>query len=338
MIKLEKMKLSTAIYLTTIIALLLLQLALGGMTTKNTMYILIITTLPYIVFTKKYYIITPVISIFFLLGTIASLPIAVYTATGNEPSFIISSAALGFFITLFIGNMVSHAERSIRSPWVANIFGLIALYIMEFALLTALSTKSAMLIGGLGLLAHLLIATIYLTVGKYISINTPAILTEDSLVSALTAELTNSVYNSTSELEGSSGQFKLSGKSSSFGRIRLYPTLEKITTTTENKNFLKNFYLWENGKKKSIYSWLLQETIRSSEINKTKEFKSEQFIVIQKNPTSKDGSFDIIELPIKRSSKKLYFGVFTLGEKVNKKTIKKFNELAIELKLKSEGF
>ena len=73
----EKVNIKTTIYLTFMFVLFALQLYLGTLTVATGTYIVILTTIPYLFFTKKYYIIQPFIAIFFLMIVIATLPTSI---------------------------------------------------------------------------------------------------------------------------------------------------------------------------------------------------------------------------------------------------------------------
>ena len=333
----EKVNIKTTIYLTFMFVLFALQLYLGTLTVATGTYIVILTTIPYLFFTKKYYIIQPFIAIFFLMIVIATLPTSIYMITGKEPSFIVSSSILGFFITLLIGNIVSHAEWSIRSPWIANILGLLSLYLVEFTLATGLLVKNSFIIGGSGLIALVSVSCLYLMVGKYIHVNKPTTMQDNSQYLQLTERLLSSGYEQGPDLKRSEGQLLLLDTLSKNTQYRLAPIDSALTVTTEKKNYIKNYYLWKNGVRQQVYSWLLREGSKSKEQNLPKGIKAELFIVINQKAGLTDGFGDIIEIPLKRSNKNIYVGKFTLGDKVTSKTVDNFNELAVALKLKNDG-
>lgn len=332
------LNLSTVIYLTTLATLFILKYLNGGLTSEFVFLIFIVTSVPFLLITRKFYLATPIISIFFLMLTIATLPNSVYLVTGEEPSFIISSATLGFLLTLLIANQINHAEWGIKSPWIANILGLIGLYISEYILLLSTPNTSQIIIGAIGFLIFMIISTSFLTIGKYVFVHKPRNIQSDSIVQNLTDEITNSSYLHVKTGRRSEQQFTVLDKNSKYNEsYRLYFTDETIYYDNDLSD-KKQFKMIKNNKEKMLYSWFLNESTRSDESKKTKEIKSESFIVVTIDDTYSEGLIETWAIKRPRSQKYNLIGHMIIDGKDKKKFINKFNELIVELSLKKNGY
>lgn len=323
----------TTIYLTVIGVLLILQALMGGLTTSYIAVVLFLTTLPYLFITKRFYLVVPIISVLALLMTIATLPTAVYAVIGEEPSFVISSATLTFLIPLFLSNLVSHAEWSIRSPWVAALIGLGVLYFTEFSLLTGTSLDSQVLIGGLGALAGIVVSSLYLMVGGKVSVHKPTSLQSNSVVQQLSKELGSSGYLHVDSKAVSETQLLLlDTKSKTRDSFRVYPVGDEIFVDKDllEKNKVSMFI---KGKQRKLYAWLYREAGVSAERRRTKDIKGESFILMGVSDRTTIPNYEIIELSKARSKKKYYVGIINLSPTNMNKNKRLFKEMTVEIEL-----
>lgn len=328
--------LSTVIYLTVLGVLLIQQfLVNNGLNVQSFIGIVLLTTIPYIFLTKRYYYLIPFVSVFFVLMVIGSMPIAVYEITGKEPGFIIASSTLGFFITLLVGTIVSKAQWSIKSPWVANILGTTSLFIVQYLLLTATTTESQVLIGTAGLAAHLLTSLSYLMVGPSVKVNNPSPLRDQSVADRLLDFLADNGYSYVSYPKQPQRRDTLLDNNSKYDDSFRFIFSETAISLNNEKKGIKKFQFYKDGSSKNAYSWLLRESIKSKEAPRTNEVKNEHLIFVYFDDTSKISAYDTLELPIKRSSKTLNVGVLKLGKNINKETLTVVNNLLIDVSLKN---
>lgn len=329
---------STVMYFTVLGVFLVLQYFNGGLTFEMLFLTFIVTSVPYLFFTRKFYLVVPAISVFALMFTIATLPSSVYLITGEEPSFVMFSSVLAFLLTLLMSNQVSHAEWSIKSPWVANILGLIGLYSIEMGLLMKMEGVSQIIIGTVGFLAFMLISVGYITSGQYVTINKPTSLTPDSLDKSLTASMYDSMYlHVKGEADSQDEVTVLDSKSRDGASYRLYFTNDTIYYDSDSKP-KRQFKVMKDKKAKMLYSWLLQQSIKSKEIKKTKEIKTESLIVVTIDERYSDGLIETWDIPIPRTSKTNVVGHLIIDGKDNDKFIDKLTELTVELSLKENGY
>lgn len=332
------LNLSTVIYFTVIGVFIVLQYLNGGIVPELTFLIFMITTIPFLLFTKKFYLAMPVIAVFMLMLTVATLPNSVYLVTGEEPAFVMTSSILGFLLTLLIGNQVTHAEWSIKSPWVANLLGLFGLYISEFMLLIYLDKPSQILIGIVGFLTFILISISYLTIGKYVSIHAPNEMSGDRVSDSLKDAIMSKTYL---HVESKSRKRKqltvLVSKSKSKNSYRIFFTNNEIYYD-KDVPFKRQFKIIKDKKERFIYSWLLRESTISKESKKTDKIKNEMFVVISIDDKYTEGKIEIFDIKVPRSSKVNRVGHLTISGNDKKIFMNKFNELIVELSLSENGY
>lgn len=334
----KKINLYTVIYFTAIGFFLATAFFSGSLSSTVIAQILLITTLPYMFFARKFKYLIPVFSVFLVLYTIAVMPTAVYEATGEEPSFIIASAILGFFLVLLIGSFVSQAQWSIKSPWIANILGTLTLFIVEFSLLIQFGVDSQIIIGIIGALLYVLVGAAWLMLGPSVKVNKPDKIRDKTVEDGLLDFLTSNGYSYVEHSKQPQRRDTLFDHHSKEKESYRLTFGESILSINNGHKGIKKFRFYKDGKTKRAYSWLYREAIRSKEIKTTKDRKSEDFIYIVYDETLKSPLYDVIELPVPRSNKKVFVGVFRTNNKFTNKTLKVFDELVVDLSLRRKKY
>lgn len=331
----SKFSMGAIIYFTALAVIFVLQLYTKSFEVSKALYTVIFSGAIYLTISGKFHWLVPVFSGFALIATIAYLPTNIYLLTGKEPTFLLTSIIVAFLSTLLAGNSVSFAQFSIRSPWIANLIGLITINAVSYGLISIPNFNKPNVITTISFLAYLLASLSYLTLGKYVWVRNPKRDDENLSLLHLMKAMEDSGYLYSEAKTRSELQSKLLDNVTQDSEYRIVSLKSPLSVTTEKKNFIKNYSLWEDGEKRPIYSWLLREASRSYEKKGKKGTPDEYFLIVNQGSNATDGVGDIIEIPLKRSNQKYYIGRFTLGEKITPETIERFKELMIALKVKN---
>ena len=331
----SKFSMRAIIYFTVLAVIFVLQLYTKSFEVSKALYTVIFSGAIYLTISGKFHWLVPVFSGFALIATIAYLPTNIYLLTGKEPTFLLTSIIVAFLFTLLAGNSVSFAQFSIRSPWIANLIGLITINAVSYVLISIPNFNKPNVITIISFFAYLLASLSYLTLGRYIWVRNPKRDDENLSLLQLMNAMGDSGYLYSEVKTRSELQSKLLDNVTQDSEYRIVSLKSPLSVTTENKNFIKNYSLWEDGEKRPIYSWLLREASRSYEKKGKKGTPDEYFLIVNQGSNATNGVGDIIEIPLKRSNQKYYIGRFTLGEKITPETIERFKELMIALKVKN---
>lgn len=331
----SKFSMGAIIYFTVLAVIFVLQLYTKSFEVSKALYTVIFSGAIYLTISGKFHWLVPVFSGFALIATIAYLPTNIYLLTGKEPTFLLTSIIVAFLFTLLAGNSVSFAQFSIRSPWIANLIGLITINAVSYVLISIPNFNKPNVITIISFFAYLLASLSYLTLGRYIWVRNPKRDDENLSLLQLMNAMGDSGYLYSEAKTRSKLQSKLLDNVTQDSEYRIVSLKSPLSVTTENKNFIKNYSLWEGGEKRPIYSWLLREASRSYEKKGKKGTPDEYFLIVNQGSNATNGVGDIIEIPLKRSNQKYYIGRFTLGEKITPETIERFKELMIALKVKN---
>lgn len=331
----SKFSMRAIIYFTVLAVIFVLQLYTKSFEVSKALYTVIFSGAIYLTISGKFHWLVPVFSGFALIATIAYLPTNIYLLTGKEPTFLLTSIIVAFLFTLLAGNSVSFAQFSIRSPWIANLIGLITINAVSYGLISIPNFNKLNVITTISFLAYLLASLSYLTLGKYVWVRNPKRDDENLSLLRLMKAMEDSGYLYSEAKTRSELQSKLLDNVTQDSEYRIVSLKSPLSVTTENKNFIKNYSLWEDGEKRPIYSWLLREASHSYEKKGKKGTPDEYFLIVNQGSNATNGVGDIIEIPLKRSNQKYYIGRFTLGEKITPETIERFKELMIALKVKN---
>lgn len=331
----SKFSMGAIIYFTVLAVIFVLQLYTKSFEVSKALYTVIFSGAIYLTISGKFHWLVPVFSGFALIATIAYLPTNIYLLTGKEPTLLLTSIIVAFLFTLLAGNSVSFAQFSIRSPWIANLIGLITINAVSYGLISIPNFNKPNVITTISFFAYLLAALSYLTLGKYVWVRNPKRDDENLSLLHLMKAMEDSGYLYSEAKTRSELQSKLLDNVTQDSEYRIVSLKSPLSVTTENKNFIKNYSLWEDGEKRPIYSWLLREASRSHEKKGKKGTPDEYFLIVNQGGNATNGVGDIIEIPLKRSNQKYYIGRFTLGEKITPETIERFKELMIALKVKN---
>lgn len=329
----NSISLSTMIYFTALIVLLIASVITGDFSISYLVLIVFTTTVPYIFFTKKLYLLTPIVSIFLLMYVISLLPSAVYSVTGEEPTFIVAFPLFGFFITLYYANLLSHSEWAIKSPWIANILGLIVSYIFSFGILTLFEDLSQLIIGLLSLLVYLVISLSWLTFGRFTIVHKPNEYSDSAIAKEIINELIFSEFEKIDSKKQKSTVRFLDTQSENKNSYRLFFTDSKVKIPNEVVK-LNEYVVLKKNKEKHLYSWLFQQSNKSNEAKTTKKIKHEDFILIIVDSKTKSPESYIAEIPKPRSKKTLNIGVLKIGNEYKKAYRNQLIKLFIDLDLK----
>lgn len=331
----SKFSMGAIIYFTVLAVIFVLQLYTKSFEVSKALYTVIFSGAIYLTISGKFHWLAPVFSGFALIATIAYLPTNIYLLTGKEPTFLLTSIIVAFLFTLLAGNSVSFSQFSIRSPWIANLIGLITINAVSYVLISIPNFNKPNVITIISFFAYLLASLSYLTLGRYIWVRNPKRDEENLSLLQLMNAMGDSGYLYSEVKTRSELQSKLLDNVTQDSEYRIVSLKSPLSVTTENKNFIKNYSLWEDGEKRPIYSWLLREASRSYEKKGKKGTPDEYFLIMNQGNNATNGVGDIIEIPLKRSNQKYYIGRFTLGEKITPETIERFKELMIALKVKN---
>lgn len=344
----QPLSLSTMIYLTTVGIFVLMSLLIKDLELGTVLSYALLTGMMFILFKRKWNFINPAISIFSFMYITAELPNYAMMMTNQDPSFIISSVFVGFFSVLLIGNLVSHPELSIRSPWVANYLGLFGLFVSELSLLIYIEESNMegllpiVLTGAVGALVHILIGFSYLAIGKKVKVNKPKLLSDNPTAIKFTELIEDNGYTR-NEYTSKKGNVitHIDSKSKTGQSVRLIFIDGSIYEDKSNKREQKKisrFKLNESGEIKNIYSWLYSQAVNSFERKKEKSLKREMPIIVQINPTATESHYQIIEIPLPRSKNKSVIGVLTLNNNITPENKKTFDKLVIDMSLVNDGY
>lgn len=293
-------------------------------------------TLVYITFTRRFYVLMPVLSIYSLLMVIADLPLVAYDMLGEDPSFIIASAPLSFFLILWLSNSSKFGELSIRNTWFANMLGMLALYLTEISLVLMDKGLSQIIIGILGFVVAFLISFCYLIFSSKSWVHKPTTPKSNNLEEKLTKSMLNDGYREVKNKKGKVLEnLYVDTIEDSDYMAHLYPINEMIHTQ-ENRREWKTFLMRKDYKDKKAYAWLYQIAVATSEKRHKEKPKRELPIIVESvDSPDEHGKFNIIEIPIPRSSKTYMIGILTLCEK-EKQNRKNFDKLFLSMRIKAQ--
>lgn len=327
---------ATMIYFVVLGVLIVQELLIKGKIDGASVFMyFVITTIPYIIYTKNFNYILAFVSLSFTMFIIGSLPIAVFMTTGVEPGFIISSILMGLFTTFLFGTFVTKGHWSIKSPWVANMLGSSVLFVVEYFLFVSMEIDSQFIIGGAGLLAYLAVSIAYLTMGPSVKINEPELTDKEFSSNFMSHVVSNSGYALINFKNDENRHDTVLDKKSQYrDSLRFVFTSTPLSINREKKKN-KSFEFYSNGSRKRAYPWLARELIRSSEIKRTKDVKSENVIIVVLDDEIKEPRYTTIEVPLPRSRKTVFIGQMRVPNMLNKRTTEAINKLSIELSLKN---
>lgn len=335
--KLRDMNLMNVIFFTITIVFLLLAVFSGSFTVPAALIGLAFIGLIYILFTRRFYIIIPLIAVYYMLVIMSTLPLTAYYMLGEDPSFIIASAPLGFFLTLWISNTIRFAELSIRSPWIANILGITLLYATELSLVYASDGMGQVLIGIIGFLSFMLISMVYLIFSPTAWVHNPSQpITEDTITKFTDNLVESNEYSYVDNKKGETDKLLLASNFSENKYLyKLSPIGDMLVYYKDNKKF-KKFYFRTGVEEKRAYSWLYKRAVESYESRHAGKFTRQLPIIIEDVSNKKEfPDIEVIELPIPRSKKIYYVGKITLSENEDK-NVEMFNKLTVMLEMKNE--
>lgn len=286
----------TIIYFAVLLAIYVPMAIIGQLNFSNFSYILLVATLIYVVLTKRWYFFAIGLSVFtvsFAVQYLASLFIQVAYRDG---SFLMSSMLLAYFVVLFLSTLSSHAEWTVRSVWLATFYGVVVATVTETMLLLLAGVYNVYLLGIDGVIVMLLVSLAYLMVGRHVKVNRPHRY-EDIDVEMVQARIKRLGFEAK---KNKKQELIVYDKVNERASYRVFFTDEKIATRDTPKLF-ENYLVFKDHKPKQAYSWLLQESTKSSEVRGPKPIKKEQFIIVNILKKAPKENVSLVEIPLPRS-------------------------------------
>lgn len=299
---------STIIYFAVLIGIYLPLILTHQLNFNNFAYVLFLTTAGYIVATRKWYYIQVALSLLIFGFTVNFLSALFYQVAFKDASFIMSSIILAYFFVLFITTLSTHAEWTIRSAWVGLIFGLFAAIVTEVILIAGLMLNNEYVVGLDGLFITVIVAFLYLSVGKSVKVNVPNEFL-DVNQDKFQTDMNNIGYKVKKNKKHELIIYDETEDSKSY-RIKFIE--DKIITQSGELKPKNKFLLVKNDKEKTLYPWLLQQASLSFEVRGPKPVKSEQFIIV--NVAEVTSGVKLHQIDIPHSSKHYEVAIITIAK------------------------
>lgn len=306
----NKINTFSLIVITTTLVFLVIAFINGTLSLSMTITICSFAFLVYIIFTKRFYLISPFVSIFALLLTLSTIPIYVYTVTNQDPVFTLSLLIVGFLMTLFLNNLVSMPQWHIKSGWIANLFSLISVYFFDTIILTNNLFQSEKIIGILNFLLYMFMSILYFS----IKITTRQTNPSNMLKTDPSAPILNEIKQNDEQIEELivNSEPCLKAVIDGVSYLLFFSKTPLIADYTKSR--FKQFAFYLKLKEKYAYSWLYNMLL-------TSERKKCKFIYVFVNENN-EMIVDNMKLKCPRSEKTTTFTKITFG--INSKSQKFF--------------
>lgn len=288
---------------------------------NRVLLIILLATAVYIVATKRWYYIEIAASLFIVSFAIQFMSAMYVQVKYQAANFIVSSFVLGFVFVLFLSTFSRHAEWTIHSPWIGNIYGAIAGMIVEYFMIMANTERNVYLVGIPGLIAMLVFGIGYLCLGSKVRIHQPEF-DKNADIDTITKSARKYSYTLKRNKKNELFIYDDVDETASY---RVFITKDKIAHMNANKEW-KEWVKVHDKKSQYIYAWLLQQAVRSFEVRGPKPIKSEQFIIISIGGTTKDPALIDVQLPRSEHVRKIAFinvaenDMNKIGSKIEKAT------------------
>lgn len=330
--KLLKSNTSTVIYVTISLVILVIGYISSTLDTGFLASYFIVSGFAFVVLTRKYNILINLLSVFLLLNTIGTLPLSIYEETGAESTFLLGIPLIGFFSTMILSNSSKHPEWSIKSPWLANVFGLVSLNATIILSNFFLNINSQYILGIIGLLSYFLTVTCYLTLGKKVQLNEPEYSKNEELIEKFINEAQK--------------QFKVKSTDNQFEYIvydddKKFPAIYKLIFINEfiykrekskKKGKIMTFYSKLNLKELNMFPWLFKQNLLLDDLSIPNKYNEYIPVIISTKEIKNESSREIFFVNHNRTKKRFKTGYLTLAKDTNE-NISSLTKLIVDLSL-----
>lgn len=302
--RIKGIELSTAIYITALIVLIIPQLFIYGVNAPYMTLVLLVSTMFYIVLTRRWGVIQVIFSILLMAFSFMGMATIFVNIAGVDPSFILSTMLFGYFLVLLTSVSSRHPEWSIHSPWIGTSIAIAAAILVELVLLLVFKIKNPYIVGGIGLVIILAIGLSWLMFLPKSRIHEPNYV-NDEIKKDFVDEISKDINKQGFNLIHDKKDVYIEDKVNKKNRYKLLFINDRLYF--DSKKHLWTY--WNATETKKAYSWVY------ANICKAMYSKKSTKLIVVENLDETETSYNIKPVKKPRSKSNLQLGIITTNEK-----------------------